>query len=515
MKNISIRYQKNLGLFLILLLFIAHPAVAQQAKQQWQYTVRPQPAQKGVHVQLKLTGETEKTIVFKMPVWTPGYYQLMDFAKNVSNFKAADASGKVLSWKQNANAWTVDSNPNAGIVLDYDVKTDRNFVGANYIDENHLFLSPAGIFLHGATIKQPVTVTLQPYTGWTKLASGMEYLKSDTTTYAAPDFDILYDSPILMGKLETLPAFKIKGITHNFVGFDMGEFDRVRFMADMKKIIESGIAVIGDVPYKNYTFLSIGAGGGGIEHLNSAAVTFKGSTLDNRKGRLKVYSFLAHEYFHHYNVKRIRPIELGPFDYDKENPTELLWVSEGFTVYYEYLMVHRAGLSTSEEFTDQLRTNLMAYENKPGHLYQSVTQSSFQTWTYGPSVKKEDADKTISYYDKGPKLGLMLDMKIRQETKNKKSLDHVMRNLYKQYYQKLKRGFTPQEFRTACERAAGVDLSEFFSYATTTVAPNYIKYFAYAGLDIDVKSGNFEMKRVLQPTALQQKIYASIFGAGS
>ncbi|TDO24626.1 M61 family metallopeptidase [Pedobacter duraquae] len=504
---------KTFGLFLALLLFAVSPSQGQTPKQQWQYTVTPQPEKKGVHVQLRLSGETEKSILFKLPVWTPGYYQLMDFAKNVSNFKATDGNGKMLEWKQNANAWTVDHSSNSGVTLDYDVKTDRNFVGGNFIDQDHMFLSPAGIFLHGSTIKQPVTVTINPYTGWTKLASGMDYLKSDTTTYTAPDFDILYDSPILMGKLETLPGFKIKGIPHNFIGYDMGNFDRIRFMGDLKKIIESGIAVIGDIPYKHYTFLSIGAGGGGIEHLNSTAVTFKGSGLETSRGRLKVYNFLAHEYFHHYNVKRIRPIELGPFDYDKENPTELLWVSEGFSVYYEYLMVHRAGLSTPEELIDHLRDNLMAYENKPGHLYQSVTQSSFQTWTYGPSVKKEDADKTISYYDKGPILGLMLDMKIRQETNNKKSLDDVMRTLYKQYYKKLRRGFTSQEFRTVCEQVAGTDLNEFFSYATTTTAPNYIKYFAYAGLDIDVKSTKFEIKRVLKPTPLQQKIYVSIFGA--
>ncbi|RZJ90862.1 MAG: M61 family peptidase [Chryseobacterium sp.] len=487
-------------------------ALAKPVHEAWQYTLTPQPTLKSVHVHLKIIGQNADSLSLKMPVWTPGYYQIMDFAKNVYDFKATDGRGKALHWRQHANKWTLPGAADKQIEVDYDVKTERNFVGASFIDQNHMFLSPAGIFLHGSNIKQPVLITIKPYPGWTKLASGMDYLKKDTTTYTAPDFDLLYDSPILMGKLETLPAFKIKGIPHNFVGFDMGEFDRPKFMNDMKKIIESGIAVIGDIPYKHYTFLSIGPGGGGIEHLNSAAVTFKGSSLQTPKGRLQVYSFLAHEYFHNYNVKRIRPIELGPFDYDKENPTELLWVSEGFTVYYEYLMVHRAGLSTPNELIDQFRANLMAYENKPGHLYQSVTQSSFQTWRFGPSVKKEDADKTISYYDKGPILGLMLDIKIRQETKNKKSLDNVMRELYKTYYQKLERGFTPQEFRASCEKIAGVDLTEFFSYATTTEAPNYIKYFAYGGLTIDLTSGNFEIKPVLNPTPLQQKIYASIFG---
>jgi predicted metalloprotease with PDZ domain len=254
----------------------------------------------------------------------------------------------------------------------------------------------------------------------------------------------------------------------------------------MKKIVENGSAIIGEIPYKHYTFLGLGPGGGGIEHLNSASVAFIGNGLNTQAGRMRLYSFLAHEYFHTYNVKRIRPIELGPFDYEKGNRTEMLWVSEGFTVYYEYVIIRRTGLTNAQEMIGQLRNNLLNYEKKPGHLFQSATQASIETWSDGPNGRVADEfNKTISYYDKGPVLGLMLDLKIRHETQNRKSLDDVMRTLYYKYFKKLKRGFTPQEFRKVCEDTAGVPLGELFEYASTVKEVNYHPYFVYAGLDID------------------------------
>src|ERR1700743_3368282 len=135
-----------------------------------------------------------------------------------------------------------------------------------------------------------------------------------------------------MGKLETLPGFEVKGVKHDFIGYHMAIADKQGFMNDIKKIVEVGSGIIGEIPYKYYVFLGLGPGGGGIEHLSSASVAFTGNGLDTKVGRMKLYSFLAHEYFHTFNVKRIRPIELGPFDYEHGSKTEMLWVAEGFTV---------------------------------------------------------------------------------------------------------------------------------------------------------------------------------------
>jgi predicted metalloprotease with PDZ domain len=259
-----------------------------------------------------------------------------------------------------------------------------------------------------------------PYKDWANVATGLDDVPGKKFTYAAADFDVLFDSPLLIGNLETLPAFTVKGIPHYFTGYKLGDFDRDAFMKDLKKIVEGGAAIIGDIPYKHYTFLGIGPGRGGIEHLNSSSLSFEGSQLNSTEGKVRMLSFIAHEYFHHYNVKRIRPIELGPFDYDSGSKTKLLWVSEGLTVYYEYLILKRSGLMTEQELFNAFRNNLSAYENKPGHMYQSVAQASYETWSDGPFGRTGDeVNKTISYYDKGPVLGMLLDFKIRHETKNR------------------------------------------------------------------------------------------------
>lgn len=448
-----------------------------------------QPANHLFHVTLRYIGKGRETVDFKMPAWTPGYYQLMNYAGNVEGFQATDAASKPLKWSKIANStWRVQTSKGSEVRLSYDVKATRNFVAGNYLDENRGYISPAGVFMHVANqIQQPVTVTLHPYSSWKSIvATGLDSIPGKPNTFTAPDFDVLYDSPMLMGNLEQLPSFAANGIPHYFIGYNIGKFDKNQFMNDLKKIVEAGASVIGDIPYRHYTFIAIGPGGGGIEHLNSTSISFDGNGLNTPQGKLRLYKFLAHEYFHHYNVKRIRPVALGPFDYERQNRTNMLWVSEGFTVYYEYLILHRAGLMTDDELLTALRTNLAAYENKPGRLFQSATQASYETWEDGPFGRTGDeAYKTISYYEKGPVLGMLLDFKIRHETKNKKSLDDVMQALYQEYYQKKKRGFTDQEFRQVCEKTAGMSLGEVFDYASTVKPIDYPKYFSYAGLAVD------------------------------
>jgi predicted metalloprotease with PDZ domain len=398
----------------------------------------------------------------------------------------------------------VQSDQTAAITVTYDVQATSQSVGGSYLEEDRGFIGPVGVFMHVAgQIQHPVTVTIVPDPKWSTIATGLDPVSADKPhTYAAPDFDMLYDSPILMGNLERLPSFEIQGVPHYFYGYNLGVADPEGFMKDLKAAVEAGIAVIGDIPYKHYTFLAIGPTGGGIEHLNSTTFGFNGANLNTRAGRINVLRLLAHEYFHHYNVKRIRPIVLGPFDYDKANVTNMLWVSEGFTRYYNWVMLRRGGVMTEEEFLDAYRIAIAAYESNTGHLFQSATQSSRDTWTPGavsggssylappPGQTSGGAPgsgikKTISYYDKGNALGLLLDFKIRHETKNRNSLDTVMRTLYQEYYQEKKRGWTDDEFRAVCEGVAGVPLPEIFEYASTTKDIDYAKYLAYAGLELE------------------------------
>lgn len=497
---------------LLLILCSCHAAMAQQAS--FHYTVAmPHPDSHRFQVTLDCKGLPGTITDLKMPGWMPGYYQLLDYARNVSAFNATDAGGKPLGWEHTeANTWRVAHTPGQSLHITYEVTAATAFVAQPWLDSTHAYLSPAGVFLYAAGyIRMPVTVSVLPAPGWKDVATGLEPVPGHAHTFRAPDFDVLFDSPVLVGNLESAPSFKVNGIPHYFTGYHMGQFNRQQLSDDLQKLVTVATGIIGDIPYRHYTFLAIDPGRGGIEHLNSSTISFTGDGLETPGGRHQLLSFISHEYFHHYNVKRIRPIALGPFDYDRENRTNMLWVSEGLTVYYEYMMMKRAGLMDATALLKDFSGNIAAYETQPGHLYQSLAQASWETWSDGPFGRKADTvNKTISYYEKGPAVGLLLDMAIRHATQNKRSLDDVMRQLYRQFYQQAQRGFTDDEFRQVCESTAGMALPEIFDYVYTVKEPDYAKYLAYGGLGIE--AGTFKVYPLEKADALQLAIRRSWLG---
>ncbi|MGA2556236.1 MAG: PDZ domain-containing protein [Verrucomicrobiota bacterium] len=452
------------------------------------------PADRLCHVEFHCDGLKGGTHDFTMPAWTPGYYRIMNYAKNVTNFTARDAAGRALEWvRTDSNTWRVQSGGAPALTVSYDVITGQAIFQTS-LGKASAFIAPTGTYMNlDGQIARPVTVTLKPRPGWSNIATGLDPVPGRSNTFSAPDFDILYDCPTLLGKLEVLP-FAVRGVHHEFDGLNLGDFDRANFVSDLKRMVQSATALMGDVPYKHYTFIVSGRGGG-IEHLDETTLPFTSADLSSPLRNKRWLSFVAHEYFHNFNVKRIRPIVLGPFDYEHENRTRMLWLSEGCTVYYEWIVLRRAGLLDVEDVLNGsggdrgfrgLSQTIAAFENSPGHLYQSAAEASWNTWdqpSFGGS-NPAGPRLTISYYDKGAVLGALLDLKIRHQSQNKKSLDDVMRGLYKEYYQEKKCGFTDLEFRQMCERMAGVPLDEEFDYVFTTRPVNYPKYFDYAGLDI-------------------------------
>jgi predicted metalloprotease with PDZ domain len=453
-----------------------------------QFTVSmAKPQNHCYHVRISCQGLAGGTHDFKMPAWTPGFYMIMNHAKHVLNFHAADLAGKPLDWeKTDKNTWRVRNGRTASIQVDYDVYAFDRSVAESYLDDERGFISPTSIFMHiSGRLQQAVAVTVNPYSDWKRVACGLDPAPGTPNTFTAPDFDVLYDSPILVGNQEAL-AFEVQGIPHAFVAADLGTVDRPKLVADLQRIITAATDIFGEIPYRRYAFLAIGSGQGGLEHANSVAFTFTASDLDNPAGYKKWLRFMAHEFFHLFNIKRIRPLALGPFDYDRENYSDLLWVSEGFTVYYEDLILNRAGLLNRDEILERRRADIANYENIPGRLFQSAAASSFDIWSHFLDWGEGADNTTISYYDKGAALALLLDFKIRHETGNKKSLDDIMRALYQNYFKGKGRGFSDSEFRAVCEKTAGCQLAEFFSYAGTVQEIDYKKYLNYGGLGIDV-----------------------------
>lgn len=477
--------RRTAPLLVAALLAVAPCAFTQPAMGPIAYTVSmPQPSNHLFHVTLRAGGLKGEWHDVKMPAWHPGYYRMIDYAKNVSNFRAEDGAGRALPWeKVTKNTWRVAAGNASTLVLNYDVAGTVTFSAQNYLGETRAFIAPTGMYLHFAgQLQRAVTVRIQLPPTWTRIATGLDPVPGRANTFSAPDLDTLYDCPILIGNQETL-GFDVQGKRHTVAIENIpASVDRPRMLADLKRMVEASARLIGDMPYTHYAFLMMGNGNGGIEHANSSANSFNGNSLGDENGYRRWLSFICHEYFHHYNVKRIRPIALGPFDYDTENLTTMLWVSEGLSVYYQDLVLVRAGLQTTDQYLDKMTSAINAFENAPGHRYQSATDSSMTTW--GTSGVGNDRNTTISYYSNGAMIGAMLDLKIRNDSGNRKSLDDVMRALYGKYYQQKRRGFTDDEFRQECEAAAGGRLTDVLEYASTTRDVDYAKYFAFAGLDV-------------------------------
>nr|WP_321406408.1 hypothetical protein [uncultured Carboxylicivirga sp.] len=459
-------------------------------------------------------GMDQDTIVLKLPQWTPGYYQLMDFTSDLSQLKVKDENGEELkAIFSEPNAWTVTDTKNKVLTITYSIKADRKFVAQSFIDSTHAYIVPTNNFLYiDGYLNQPVTIDVagMETCGFSDLITGLT--KTGDSTWSAPDFDILYDSPLLAGKLDRLPVFEVGGIKHQFGGFQLGDFNREELNSNLEKVVEAATTLMGDIPYGDYHFIAIGPGFGGIEHLNNTTISFDGNKIQTEAEMKDVMSFIAHEYFHHYNVKRIRPYELGPFDYDGINRTAQLWISEGLTVYYEYMLTRIAGITNEEDLISSFEHHINHVENNEGRLKQSLVQSSYNTWEDGPFGVQ---GKTISYYQKGPLVGLLLDLSIRQATQNQQSLDDVMRYLYQQYYQQEQRGFTDAEFQQVCENIAGSLLTDIFEYVHTTRELDYNQYLQYAGLDLvktmDRNTGKiqYSIQKLNNINALQQDILKS------
>jgi predicted metalloprotease with PDZ domain len=478
----------------------------------------PDPSNHLFHVDLICRDVKIDTIDFKMPRWMPGYYQIMNYSEQVKNFHASAMNGKAIAVTNPAkNTWRISAGKYSSFSISYDVYAARKFVANNYLDTTHAYIIPPATFMYiKGHLKSSVNVKIIPFRDWDDIATGLAGVPGKNNEFVASDYDILFDCPILIGKLEHLPSFKVGGKVHKFIAYNPGVFNRQLLIDGLERTVKSATDLMGDIPYDNYTFIGIGPGNGGIEHLNNTTISFTGNALDKPGAMNRMLKFIGHEYFHHYNVKRIRPYELGPFDYDRENRTNLLWVSEGLTVYYEYLIVKRAGLMSDDELMESLAGNINTVENDEGRHYQSLTQSSYETWDDGPFGNKPGSqDKSISYYEKGPVVGMILDFSIRNATENKKSLDDVMRFLYRNYYQKLHRGFTDAEFQQSCEETAGRSLSSEFEYVNSTKDIDYSTYLSYAGLKIaegkDDNNGRkkFTITRLDNMSPLQLSIFES------
>ncbi|RZJ72334.1 MAG: M61 family peptidase [Flavobacterium sp.] len=437
-------------------------------------------------VQMNISGLAKDYVDVKMPVWTPGSYLVREFEKSVEEFKATAGGKTARVEKVRKNTWRIFSAKAANIKINYRVYAFEISVRTPFIDESHAFLSSTGIFMHpDGMIKFPSTVKIIPFNTWSKVSTGLEPVAGEKFTYKAADFDILYDSPIEVGNQDVF-EFNAAGVRHEVAMYGGGNYDKEKLKVDMAKIVEEITAVYGENPNKHYTFIvhNFLRGGGGLEHLNSTTLGASRNAYNTEAGYKGFLALVAHEYHHLWNVKRLRPVALGPFDYDNENYTTNLWVAEGFTSYYENKYMHSAGFNDDETFVKDIASAIGTVTNTPGAKYQSAASSSYDAWVIQYRPNENSKNNSISYYSKGEVIGILMDLEIINATKGAKSLDDVMKAMYLQC-KTLKRGYTDAEFKAMVEKISGISFTNFWAkYVNGVDDAEYVKYLGYAGVDV-------------------------------
>lgn len=413
------------------------------------------------------SGDTRVELM--MPVWSPGFYRVEDYASRVQGLEAEGADGTPLAVSQpRPNVWLVEAGSRDRIIVTYRLLCDRRSVTTNEIAEDYAVLNPAGTLVAPRRTVEarawPIELRLELPAGWTT-KTALPAL-ADGQGFVAPDYETLVDSPILSGQL-VVHEFGVAGVPHVFV--DAGEvagWDGSRAVNDLRKVLLAVRDYWGSLPFGRYVFLNVfRAGGGGLEHKDSTLLTASSERLTTPSAYLRWLGFVTHEYVHAFNAKRLRPVELGPFDYERPPRTTSLWIAEGLTSYVADLVLRRSGASTRAEFLAALSAQIRDLQGQPGRLVQSVEQSSLEVWDNSLSGIRPTAG-TVSYYVKGAVLGFLLDARIRSATAGRRSLDDLMRVAYRRH--SASRGFSREEFHGAASELAGEDLSPWFRRATAS-----------------------------------------------
>lgn len=457
----------------------------------------PEPATHYFEVEMRLKDVAGLTnlkkngyIDLKMPVWTPGSYLIREYAKNVEAFRATVGGQSVPVEKIRKNTWRIttrDGGPNPdNISVRYRVYAYELTVRTSFLDDSHGYVNGASMFLfHDALKDQPAKLVVQPAKGWKKVSVALpQTAGAEGFSFDVANFDLLVDSPIEIGNHRTF-TFTAAGVPHTVAQYGEVEYNEQKLAADYKRVCETAASIFGEHPCRDYTFIvhHTNQGGGGLEHQNSTSLGTFRNTYAAEASYKGFMTLVAHEYFHLWNVKRLRPIALGPFDYENENYTRALWEAEGFTSFFEDYILRMAGFHTPEHYLNVVAADINGIENQPGSRVQSVADASFDAWIKYYRPNENSSNSTISYYNKGSVLASLLNLSILASTKGEKNLGDAMRFLYNKYYKELKRGFRDEELKQALEQIGGKNLDDFFrKYVYGTDPIDYAPFFEPVGL---------------------------------
>jgi predicted metalloprotease with PDZ domain len=472
----------------ILLLTLALRSAQAQGLEPIRYTLSfPEPLNHYVEIEATYPTGGQPSVELMMAVWTPGSYLVREYSRNVEALTATGDNRQPLEVeKTRKNRWRVQTRGARSIAVHYRVYAHEMSVRTNWVDDELALLNgaPTFITLVGG-LNRPHDVRLVLPAAWSRSVSGMT-AGSTPNSYRAGDYDTLVDSPIIAGN-PAIYEFTVGGKRHYLVNVrETGSWDGGKAVQDLTKIVQKTIDFWRVVPYESYYFFNIiGGNGGGLEHKNSTVLNPRRESAANREGYLNWLSSASHEFFHAWNVKRLRPVELGPFDYENEVYTRSLWFVEGVTDYYADLQNHRAGISSVDEYLAALSSEIARLQTTPGRLVQPAEQASFDAWIKYYRPDENSINASISYYTKGMVLGFLLDGTIRRLTVDAKSLDDLMRLMYQRF--SGERGFSSADLRSTAIELVGAQHADelrrwFVKHLETTEELDYREALEWYGL---------------------------------
>lgn len=500
----------------------------------------PHPETHLFEVSLTIHHWQDDTLDLKMPVWTPGSYLVREYARHLLNFRAIRVfngpgeteARETLTWqKQAKNHWHVEPCTGSScngekplsesyIQVDYQIYANELTVRTNHLDLTHGFFNGAALFLYSLDhTHNPFTIKIVPPGPDWQIATTLPAVADAVHTFQAQNWDILVDSPFEIG-IHQRYAFTVLDLPHRFVVWGQGNIPMEQVLADTEKVIATEAELFGGLPYEEYLFILHlqSQGFGGLEHRQASVLIYDRFGFREPDAYQRFMQLVAHEFFHLWNVKRIRPKALEVFDYEQENYTPSLWFSEGTTSYYDLLIPLRAGVYRVQDFLRHLSRDISRYLQTPGRRVQPLQESSFDAWIklYRPDANSSNTQ--MSYYLKGALVSLLLDLKIRLNTHHQRSLDDVMRQMWHQFG-RSETGFTPAELQDVFAAIANQDLTDFWQRyldgldelpLAETIAPFGLELHAeassipYLGLTTATEQGRTLLKTVMSHSPAQR-----------
>ncbi|MCY0878285.1 MAG: PDZ domain-containing protein [Firmicutes bacterium] len=438
------------------------------------------------HMTLEIEHLPKGKHTLTLPVWTPGSYKIEDFARHLFHLRGEVNRQAVDVHHLSKNQWGFDTfAEESRVVIRYDVYAYELGTHGNHLDQSHAYFNGAHLFFLVDDYKAaPYEVRIVAPPEW-HVSTGLDPVDGAPFRYRASDYDILLDSPFEIGTHRRL-TFTVDDKRHEVAIWGHGNEDPEQLTRDLSAIVQAQRDLFGELPYNHYTFILhlTDRGTGGLEHLNSTTCGTSRFAYKPRKNYRRVLKLLSHEFFHLWNVKRIHPEMLGPFDYNREVYTHLLWAMEGFTDYFATLTLRYANLFSLKEYLTTVADNIQAYEKKPGRFVQSLSESSFDTWIKLYKPDEDSPNRTISYYLKGDLVGLCLDLELRQRTQGRYGLDEVLRRLYRRYGAQGV-GFPESVYQETVEEVGASSFQTFFDqYIDGTEPIPFDHFLGYAGLTV-------------------------------